>query len=86
MKKLDVTYEKNGKKVSDSLCAKDIKKLLKDVVRIQISTRYESVDIKDSIENFLKNYKKYGIKNLASKYNSNETDIKDKLMSLGVSG
>lgn len=86
MKKLEVTYSKNGKKISDSLCVRDIKKLLKDVVRIQISTRHESVEIKDSIESFIKNYKKYGVKNLSKKYKTSEPCIKDKLLSLGITG
>lgn len=86
MKKLEVSYNKNGKKVSGMLSVQEVKKLLKDVVKIQISTRRESIEIKDSIDSFIKNYKKYGVKNLSKKYKTSEPIIKDKLLSLGVSG
>lgn len=85
MNTVKVEYEKNGKKFSEELGSGELKKLLKDIVKIQISTRYESFEMKDSILEFLKKYKKYGLKNLSKKYNTTQDTIRNKLASLGVS-
>jgi len=87
MPKVKVEYEKNGKKVFGELnSSNELKKLLRDVVKIQISTRYESLEMKDSILEFIKKYKKYGLKNLSKAYNANQSTISNKLMSLGLTG
>jgi hypothetical protein len=85
MTKFKVEYKKDGKKVCEELRCDELKRLLKDVVKIQISTRYESFEIKDSILEFLKKYKKYGVKNLSEKYNTTQDTIRNKLISLGLS-
>lgn len=85
MSMLKVEYEKNGEKVSSEVNSNELKKLLKEVVKIQISTRYESFETKDSILEFLNKYKKYGVKNLSEKYKTSKDNIKNKLISLGVS-
>jgi len=83
---LKVEYEKKGKSYLREVSSNELKKLLKDVVKIQIFTKNESFEMKDSIESFLKKYKKYGIKDLSKKYKTSESIIKNKLMSLGVDG
>jgi hypothetical protein len=84
MSKLKVEYEKGGKSFSKEVSSNELKKLLKDVVKIQVCTRSESFEMKDSILNFLKKYKKYGIKDLSKKYQTSQETIRGKLMSLGL--
>lgn len=85
MTKFKVEYKKDGKKVFEELRSDELKRLLKDMVKIQISTRYESFEVKDSILEFLKKYRKYGLKSLSEKYNTTQDNIKNKLTSLGLS-
>lgn len=84
MSKLKVEYDKDGKSFSKEVSSNELKKLLKNVVKIQICTRAESFETKDSILNFLKKYKKYGVKDLSKVYQTSQETIKSKLMSLGV--
>lgn len=84
MSKLHVEYKKNGKKVFADVGSKEIKKLLKEFVKIQISTRHDSFEVKDSILEFVKKYNKYGVKDLSKKYCTKEENIKNKLISLGI--
>jgi hypothetical protein len=84
MNKLKVEYIKSGKNFSKNVSSNELKKLLRDVVKIQICTRNESFEVKDSILDFIKNYKKYGLKNLSKKYETTQEIIKNKLLSLGL--